>query len=340
MPLHRPMTDAPLNVGVDTGLLDGDSLRQEQMFVHNNFKMPTRPPNGFDVIVPGKTPRRVTMDLLATFKEVEVDLVLECAGNGRALMAPVPDGTQWSLDAASPISVVGFHLADVLGRLPESVKSVVFTGADAGEVPIEGKQHYQFSISRDLALSKLPILATHIGGQPLTLDHGAPVRLILPGHYAMKSVKWLTRIEALSYRFQGYFVRKFRFFRDTHEADSTPVGAMAVRSVISAPLETTSVSSGLVDVKGSAWTGTGEVTRVEVSADDGRTWEDAELVRHSTGGRHAPVHWAAALDLEPGPVVIVSRATDSSGATQPLESRWNSNGYANNVVQRVKVDVH
>lgn len=339
MPLHRPITDAPLNIGAESGLLDGDSLRQGQMYVRNNFKMPTRRPSGFDVIVPGKAPRRVTMDLLATFREVEVDLVLECAGNGRAHMEPVPDGIQWSLDAASPISVVGFHLVDVLGDLPERVKSVVFTGADAGEVPIEGKLNYQFSIGRDLALSKLPILATHIGGEPLTPEHGAPVRLIVPGHYAMKSVKWLTRIEALPYRFQGYFVRKYRFFRDTYEADSTPVGAMAVRSVISSPLEMATVASGLVDVKGSAWTGTGEVTRVEVSADDGLTWEDAELVRQSTGGRYAPVHWAAALELEPGPAILVSRATDSSGATQPLESRWNSNGYANNVVQRVKVDV-
>lgn len=337
MPLHRPITDAPLNVGVESGMLDGDSLRQEQMYVRNNFKMPYRPPEGFDVVVPGKAPRHVTMGLLSTFREVEVDLVLECAGNGRTLMEPVPEGTQWSLDAASPISVVGFRLADVLGDLPEGVKSVVFTGADEGHVPIEGKQNYQFSISRDMAHSKLPILATHIGGEPLTLEHGAPVRLIVPGQYAMKSVKWLTRIEAIPYRFQGYFVRKYRFFRDSQEPDATPVGAIAVRSVISAPQDLTTVASGLMDVRGSAWTGTGEVTAVEVSADDGVTWEEAELVRHSTGGRFAPVHWAAALDLKPGMAVLVARATDSSGATQPLDPRWNSNGYANNVVQRVTV---
>jgi hypothetical protein len=96
---------------------------------------------------------------------------------------------------------------------------------------------------------------------------------------------------------------------------------------------------GVIDVKGSAWTGNGEVTKVEVSADDGETWREAELVRHSTGGRFAPVHWAAALALEPGTAVLVARATDSSGATQPIDSRWNSGGYANNVTQRVKVEV-
>ena len=337
-PLRRPV-DMPLNTGVDPTLLDGGSLSQDQMFRRNNFKIPYRPPTGFEVVVPGRATRRVSMDLLETFREVEVDLVLECAGNGRTLMSPVPDGTPWGLDAASPISVVGVHLIDVLGELPENIKSVVFTGADEGEVPIEGKQNYQFSITRDLAQSKLPILATHMGGDPLTLEHGAPVRLIVPGHYAMKSVKWLIRIEALPYRFQGHFVRKYRYFKDDIEDDSSPVGPISVRSLISFPLEESVVSPGVIDVRGSAWTGNGEVTRVEVSADDGETWEDAQLVRQSTGGRYAPARWAAALDLRPGTAVLVARATDSSGATQPLEARWNTGGYANNVVHRVKVQV-
>lgn len=336
--LRRPV-EIPLNTGVDPALLDGDSLSQDRMFRRNNFKIPFRPQNDFEVVVPGRATRRVSMELLESFREVEVDLVLECAGNGRTLMSPVPDGTPWGLEAASPISVVGVHLADVLGELPENIKSVVFSGADEGEVPIEGKQNYQFSITSDLARSKLPILATHIGGEPLTLEHGAPVRLIVPGHYAMKSVKWLTRIEALPYRFQGHFVRKYRYFKDDIEGDATPVGPIAVRAMISSPVAEETVSSGLVDIKGSAWTGNGEVIRVEVSADDGQSWRDAELVRHSTGGRSAPVHWAAALDLGPGTAVVVARATDSSGATQPVDSRWNSGGFANNVVHRIKLQV-
>lgn len=339
MPLRRPVADAPLNVGVETGALDGDLLRQGEMYVRNNFTMPLRPPSGFDVVVPGKASRHVTPDMFLSYRDVEVDLVLECAGNGRTLMEPVPDGTPWGLDASSPISVVGVHLVDVIGRLPDNIKSVVFTGADQGEVPIEGKQNYQFSIDRETAQSTLPILATHIGGEPLTLEHGAPVRLIVPGQYAMKSVKWLTRIEALPHRFQGYFVRKYRYFRDNVEDDSTPVGAVAVRSVISSPHDLSAVPPGPADVRGSAWTGAGEVRSVEVSIDEGETWVEAELVRHSTGGQFAPVRWAAAVNLERGTAVIMSRATDSSGATQPLEPRFNSNGYANNVVQRVTVEV-
>jgi hypothetical protein len=109
--------------------------------------------------------------------------------------------------------------------------------------------------------------------------------------------------------------------------------------MISSPVDEETVSTGLVDIKGSAWTGNGEVVKVEVSADDGENWADAELVRHSTGGRFAPVHWAAALDLKEGSAVLVARATDSSGSVQPLDSRWNSGGYANNAVHRVKIQV-
>lgn len=339
MPSRPPDEETPLNVGVESTLLDGDSLPQGEMYVRNNFIMPDRPPAGFDVIVLDKEPRRFTLESLRTFEQVETDLVLECAGNGRTLMSRVPEGTPWGLDGVSPISVMGVRLVDVLGTVPDDVTDVVFTGADGGEISGEGKQNYQFSIGRDLAQSTLPILATHIGGEPLTLEHGAPVRLIVPGHYAMKSVKWLTRIEAIPYSFQGHFVRKYRYYEDTHEPEATPVGQIAVRSVISSPADLTTVSSEVVEVKGSAWTGTGKVTGVEVSTDGGASWEDAELVRGSTGGHLAAVGWVATVELSPGDTVVMARATDSSGATQPLEPRWNSYGYANNVVQRVTVRV-
>lgn len=339
MGVRSVITREPPNVGVDTSLLDGDSLSQRQMFLRCNFPPPTRLPDGFDVVVPGSPQRRITLDMMASQPQVEIDLVLECAGNGRKLMSPVPDGTPWSLDAVSPISVAGVHLADVLGPLPDDITSVVFTGADEGTIPMEGRIPYQFSIDAALARTEHPILVTRIGREPLTRDHGAPVRLIVPGHYGMKSVKWLTRIEALTDRFQGHFVRKYRFYGDAIETEGAPVGEIAVRSVISYPGEGSLVGSGAVEILGSAWTGGGDIARVEVSTNGGETWEDAELVRTQTGGRWAPVHWTVAVELAPGTHEIMCRATDSTGATQPMEPRWNANGYANNVVQRLTVEV-
>jgi len=333
----RTVTANPPNTGVAVEDLNGEPLGQDRMYLRCNFPVPSSPPGGFDLIVPGRPPRFVKLEDLQALERVELDIVLECAGNGRSLMFPVPEGTRWDLDGVSPISVSGYRLADLLGDLPEDVVDVVFTGADAGTVETEGQVSYQFSIHRDLATSPLPLLVTHIGGEPLDLAHGAPVRLIVPGHYAMKSVKWLVGVEAVTTPFAGHFVEKYRYYGDDREPEQAPVAELAVRSVISAPGDGDVVPSGAVEIRGAAWSGSG-VSRVEVSADGGESWVEGDL-EPRPDEPWAAVPWTMTVDAEPGPLEILARATDTSGATQPLEPRWNVNGYANNVIHRVTIDV-
>ncbi|MFZ0013141.1 MAG: molybdopterin-dependent oxidoreductase [Acidimicrobiia bacterium] len=331
------MTVDPLNVGVEPTRLDGDPLSQSHMYRRSNFPIPSQAPDGFDVNIPGAATRHLTVARLAIHAEVRLDMVLECAGNGRALMSPVPNGTPWGLDAVSPITVRGARLRDVLGDMSPRVECVVFTGADVGTIPGEGTQPYQFSIGRELAESPDPILATHIDEEPLTLEHGAPVRLIVPGHYAMKSVKWLTRIDVLEHEFDGHFVRKYRYYEDESRPQGAAVGEIAVRSIISSHVGGATVPAGKVDVLGSAWSGVGAIVDVEVSANAGQEWREARL--SDPAGRFGPVKWSATFELEPGSATLMARATDAGGLTQPLEARWNANGYANNVVQRVEISV-
>ncbi|MGD2042643.1 MAG: molybdopterin-dependent oxidoreductase [Acidimicrobiia bacterium] len=323
------MSERPPNIGVDVSGLNGYSLSQKQMFLRCNFPVPNVLPEGFDIVMPDRATRKVTAQTFFNYREVEIDMVLECAGNGRTLMSPVPEGVAWGLGGVSPITVGGVRLVDVLGSIPESVVDLVFTGADG----------YQFSIDREMALSRRPILATHIGGEPLDTQHGAPIRLFVPGHYAMKSVKWLMSIEGTPFPFRGHFVQKYRYYQDTSEAEREPVADIAVRSIISSPVEGDTFTEGGMDVRGSAWSGKGEITAVEVSIDGGESWLPTDLVVREVGGRFAPVRWAVTFDVEPGSVEIIARATDSTGETQPLESRWNVNGYANNVVHRIVVEV-
>lgn len=339
MVFHRVITENPPNVGVKVEGLTGVSLSQQQMYIRCNLPQPLTVPDGFQVAMPGRKARHITQAQFEPFEEVTRDIVLECAGNGRALMDPLPDGVQWELDGVSPITVSGYRLRDVIGRLPEEVVEVVFTGADVGTVSDGRRVPYQFSITRELAGSPGPILATHIGGEPLTKVHGGPIRLIVPGHYAMKSVKWLVKVEGVTEPFRGYFVERYRYYSDSIEPDRAPVGELAVRSVIAAPLDGEAVPADAVEIRGSAWSGSGEISLVEVSVDRGETWHATDLVRRETGGRWAPVRWAYTADAEPGELEIMARATDESGASQPLEPRWNFNGYANNVVHRVVVDV-
>lgn len=336
---HRVITESPLNTGVEVEGLTGESLSQQQMYVRCNFAVPLTLPVGFELAMPGRNSRFITADQFRPFEEVTRDIVLECAGNGRTLMNPVPKGISWELDGVSAITVSGYRLIDVVGSLPEEVTELVFTGADVGYVDGGRRVPYQFSISRELAESTVPLLVTHIGGEPLDKVHGGPIRLIVPGHYAMKSVKWLVRVEGVAEPFRGHFVRKYSYLGDPVEPEWAPVGEIAVRSVISSPLEGEMVSADAVEIRGSAWSGSSEVAMVEVSIDGGESWHEADLVRRENGGRWAPVRWAFTAEDEPGPLEIMARATDGNGATQPLEPRWNRNGYANNVVHRVSVDV-
>jgi DMSO/TMAO reductase YedYZ molybdopterin-dependent catalytic subunit len=314
-------------------------MSQDAMFARSHFPVP-QPPAGFHVVVPGRPQRLVSPRMLDTFDTIERGLVLECAGNGRSLMnAPIPKGVPWRLGGASPLNVQGVRLADVLGGLPEDIVDVVFTGADQGLVGSGRVIPFQFSISRELAISNIPILATHIGGTPLTREHGAPVRLIVPGHYGMKSVKWLTRIEAITEKFRGHFVEEYSYYGDPSIKAGTPVDEIAVRSVISSPVAGASWTSPM-EIRGSSWTGGGaEVAIVAVTVDDGETWHEADLVRQETAGPWGPMSWSVVIDVEPVNVTVMARATDTRGNTQPLEPPWNSGGYANNAVHRITVEV-
>ena len=335
MAQHRVISDDPPNAGVPVAALDGEPIGQDEMYVRCNFSLPESLPKGFEVVVPGVAPRFVTVDELSVHRSVEAELVLECAGNGRSLMSPAPAGVAWGLDGVSTIRARGVRLVDVLGPLPGEVLDVVFTGADRGVVRSEGEIPYQFAIDRELARSDAPILATHIGGEPLSLLHGAPVRLLVPGQYAMKSVKWLTRIEAVTAPFEGHFMKTYRYYEDDKETEQAPVGEIAVRSVISSPVDGDTVPAGRLEVRGSAWTGSGRVAEVEVSVDDGRSWHPARW--DAPPSPWAPVRWVARVEVGPGEMVIAARASDDRGGSQPLDPRWNARGYANNVVHRVTV---
>lgn len=331
------LTTDPPNAGMPLERLDGKPVGQDEMYIRSNFGLPESPPSEFTIVIPGQPTRSVAVDDLDRYRRIDMDLVLECAGNGRSLMSPVPEGTPWGLDAASFVSARGVHLADVLGPLPEEVVDVVFTGADRGNVHPEGEIPYQFSLSRELATSETPLLVTHIGDEPLTLLHGAPVRLLVPGHYGMKSVKWLTRIEAMTEPFEGHFVDKYRYYSDSTEPERAPVDLLRVRSVITSPTEGATLAAGVLEIRGTAWTGSGLITKVEVSIDGEKTWHPARL--DPAENPFGATHWHVPISAPPGRVEIAARAGDSTGATQPSRPRWNRNGYGNNVMHRVTVEI-
>jgi DMSO/TMAO reductase YedYZ molybdopterin-dependent catalytic subunit len=181
------------------------------------------------------------------------------------------------------------------------------------------------------------LLVTEWGGNALGLEHGGPIRFMLPGDYAMRSVKWVTRIEGVTSPFAGHFVDRYRYLGDDRHDEGSPVSTIEVRSVIVTPREGETVRAGRLTVSGSAWSGTGPVVEVSVSTDQGATWLGADI----EPGRHplAASGWRCEVELAPGPYTVMARATDVTGDTQPIEPPWNARGYANNMAHRVSFEV-
>jgi DMSO/TMAO reductase YedYZ molybdopterin-dependent catalytic subunit len=302
--------------------------------MRNNFSIPRSPATEVEVRT-GERAFSLNLDEINQLPRVELTVVLECAGNGRALMGPTPDGTPWNLGAVSTVRFGGTPLLGAVGPIPDSVSELVFTGADRGVVEPEGEINYQFSLTPDLW--DRAILATRLGDGLLPIEHGGPVRLVVPGQYGMKSVKWVRAIDAVEEPFTGHFVEKYRYFGDAEAPEGAAVGDLRVRSLIASPADGATLGPGSVTVVGMAYSATSDLRSVEVSLDGGKTWSAATT--KPTGSTFAPVFWERKLVLEPGSYVIAARATDSTGAVQPAEPHWNRNGYGNNVIQRITVTV-
>jgi sulfane dehydrogenase subunit SoxC len=171
------------------------------------------------------------------------------------------------------------------------------------------------------------------------------VRLVVPGWYGMTSVKWLSRITAVDAPFQGYQNRVGYRMRREQQDEGTPVSRIEPRSLIVPPgipdfmTRVRHVPPGEMLIRGRAWSGWGAIERVEVSTDDGGTWNDAKLEEPPGGSRHAWAAWSFPWTAEEGTHVLCSRATDTSGRSQPDAAEWNTGGYANNAVQRMPVIV-
>jgi len=232
-------------------------------------------------------------------------------------------------------------LADT-GVLDDAV-DVVFTGADHGiERAVE--QDYQRALSIAEAMRPDVLLVHSMNDQPLPPQHGAPLRLIVPGWYGMAHVKWLVGITVLAEPFTGY--QNCAAYRVTQDADDPgePVTRILPRAMVIPPgfpdfqTRTRVVERGVHELRGRAWSGSAPITRVEMSDDGGATWSDATV--EPPLDRYAWSAWRWSWSAtQPGRRMLCVRATDASGATQPVEQRWNRQAMANNHVQHVAVFV-
>ena len=338
---------ATRNHGLPLEALRYDVTPPGLLYVLTHYDIPAVDPASWRLEITGAVDRPLTVGLddLARRPAVTSRVLLECAGNGRARLEPRPVSQPWLLEAVGTAEWTGTPLAPLLeevGLSPDAV-DVVFTGADHGvERGIE--QDYARGLPLAEALRADALLVWAMNGQPLPPQHGAPLRLVIPGWYGMAHVKWLTRIDVLTEPFTGYQnATAYRFKVDADDAGE-PVTRIRPRALLAPPgwpdfmTRERFVRVGTVPLSGRAWSGRAPVTGVRVSTDGGGTWDDAELAPADPAHPFAWRSWTYDWTAAPGRQELLVRASDEQGS-QPVEQEWNRQGMANNLVQRVPVTV-
>jgi hypothetical protein len=284
-------------------------------------------------------------DLRTQFEAVDVNAVLECAGNSRGFSTPRVPGGQWANGAMGNARWRGARLRDVLTRanVGAGAVQVRFQGAERPALPTTP----QFLKSLDLAVANDPnvIVAYQMNGADLPVLNGFPVRLVVPGYFGTYWVKALNDIEVLTEPDQNYWMKTAYRVPNTPNYSvaptdtgfaTVPLTNLTVRSFITNLTEGSSIAAGRTTVRGIAFDGGTGIRSAGVSTDGGTTWRDADLGRDL--GKFSFRRWTATFDALVGQrYVLASRAVSNAGEQQV--NRWNPSGYARNAVETVTVAV-
>lgn len=330
---------APLNAETPLGALGITPTPTDLFYIRSNNPVPAPAADTWRLEIGGAVaaPFALTLADLRALPERTLTTTMECAGNDRTGFTPQPPGEPWGAGAVSTGTWRGVALAPLLERagLREDVVEIFFAGADT---PTGTAAPFERSLPRAQALDPDVLLAYELNGEPLAPDHGAPLRLVVPGWYGVASVKWLARIAALTVPFTGYY-QAARYVLDIPgAATQPPLRTMAVKSLITTPGAGAVLSLAPQRLHGVAWSGDGRITAVEISTDGGATWQSVHV--EPALDPYAWHPWAYEWTPPgPGAYTLCARATDAAGHTQPIVAPWNRLGYVNNAIQAVGVDV-
>lgn len=340
--VHR---EDPLNCETSLAeLIGGVVMPAAHFYVRNHFTTPVLDPDLYELTVTGmvERPLRLRLPDLLNMPSQSLVATLECAGNGRASFDPPVTGEQWHFGAASTAEWTGVPLVEILERAVPTAgaHTVVFRGADAGLVDgATAPVRFERALSVGDAIGSDSLLAYAMNGEPLPLQHGRPVRLVVPGWYSVASVKWLTEIEVIDHPFDGFFQTKrysYEWERDVGVARE-PVRLQRVRALIAEPGDGESVAGEEFIVRGVAWSGAAPIDRVDVCIGGG-AWQPARLIGERR--RHSWQWWELLTHTDVrGTCTVRARATDLAGHTQPEQPEWNRLGYGGNAIQTISVVV-
>jgi DMSO/TMAO reductase YedYZ molybdopterin-dependent catalytic subunit len=346
-------SDRPLTGSVPAHAHDFDVTPSDRMFIRNNLLTPAIDLDKHRLSIKGLVDKELSFsvyDLPKAFPSVTVQGMLECAGSGRSNYQPRASGTPWGGTGGMGCPKWGgVRLADVLkaAGLKPGAAHVAGQGVDPGMVATVAPVIRSIPMAK--AMDDNTLIAWAMNDEPLPWIHGYPLRLVVPGWVGSASTKWLSTITVLDAPFKGtYMTGSYIVPRRPIEpgqkmpADVVTTQAWPVKSMITSPAPNAKVKMGApVAVRGRAWVGEGAIERVEISTDEGKTWQRAELSKGDASyGRYAWRTFSHEFKpAEPGYVTLLARAWDDRGNAQPAVAAWNPLGYFWNGWHRVGVVV-
>jgi DMSO/TMAO reductase YedYZ molybdopterin-dependent catalytic subunit len=338
----------PLNLESPVAALDHRLTPNDAFFIRSHFGAPAVDLVPWEVELVGlvSRPLRLTLDALGRLEPATKRAVLQCAGNGRGLYRPRVPGVPWERGAVGQAEWSGVRLAELLERagVRPGAAHLHFLGGDAPPSP--KTPAFVRSIPIDRARDPGTILALRMNGEPLAAVHGGPVRLVVPGWAGNNWTKWVRRIVVAREEAPGFYMQTaYRMPRTPvppgaapGSVPADPLTWMNVKSLITWPERGSLLPAGPVELRGIAWTGDGDVTKVDVRIGDDDRWLGASLLEDPEPGawRQWRLRWEPSRR---GRYVIAARATDSMGQVQPESPPWNRSGYLWNGFDTVEFEV-
>lgn len=324
---------------------------ESHFFVRNNLPMPdasivaNRDGWSFEVEGAEKSGSLSLLDL----KRMDIHTVatvLQCSGNGRAFFPHKPSGSPWGVGAAGCALWTGVSVADVFELFGGVKERLTFLTTTGGETIPEGIDFNQVAVQRSVLLEKGLkdcMLVWEMNGAPLSLAHGGPLRLIVPGYYGVNNVKWVKKLAATSQESDAKIQQSGYRIRDIGQSggpQQPSMWRMDVKSWINGPgADDEPVLPGRHYLYGVAFSGERGIKKVEVSSDNGISWKPADLFGPDLG-LNAWRSFKYEVDLSLGKHRYVSRATDMAGDIQPQKRIENQRGYGNTSWEDAGLDIN
>jgi DMSO/TMAO reductase YedYZ molybdopterin-dependent catalytic subunit len=350
-------SESPLNLEMPFSTVDSFLTPTKSFYVRSHFPIPAIDRDAWWLYVEGEVekPFAINYEQLITLQGSTIPATLECAGNNRNFLDPKVKGVQWRLGAVGTAEWTGVPLSVLLDRatLKSNACEVVLEGVDRGMLEDPKSPPGELKFARSIPLQKARrdvLLAYKMNGEDLPPEHGFPLRAIVPGWYAMASVKWLQRIIITDQPFTGYYqTLDYAYWKRTEYAhwqrgedvaELTPLSEMQVKAEIARPAEGEAVPANTsVRVCGAAWACDAEITKVELSTDGGATWNDAKLLGESNANAWRLWEFNWQTPSQPAKQTLMARATDSLDRTQPLHRDPDRGTYMINHLLPITVEV-